>query len=174
MKPKPYSKVCLAVLLCFAITISGCNTPAWVTTAIQDLPVLVQIIGEILPLVGVSAATNSQVTSDFTLLENLYAQYKSAASTTVLGQIDTALTVAQSDINQILAAAHVSNAKTQAIIVASLGLVIGTLTAIQADLPALQGQMRTASLHPVPTAAALKASYNAIVNDAGQHELALP
>lgn len=151
MLKHPIAKGILAVTLSAALLVSACST-AWIQIALQDLPVLVQIVtsiagimsaaqgrGQVDPAVAsqIQSIAN-QVQSDLNLVKSLVDSYNAASSTTkptIRNQIDAALTAVQGNLSAMLSAAHLNNPALQATISASVGLAISTILAIQSLLP---------------------------------------
>lgn len=177
----------VAVALSAAVVVTACNT-SWISTALADLPVLVQIAENIAAIVTAAQgqAGNQQTTAEIQAvaataktgleaiqaLVNSYNSAPAAQKATILGQIDTGLTAVQANLQQILSAARLLNPQLQATITAIVTLAEGTLLAIQTLVPAAKAGPTAAQVQP-PSPAALKASYNAIVlqGDLAQYEI---
>jgi hypothetical protein len=176
-----------AIALSAAMVVTACNT-SWISTALADLPVLVQIAENIAAIVAAAqgqpgntqAATQIQAVAATakTGLETIQAlvnSYNSAPATqkaTILGQIDTGLTAVQSNLQQILSGARLLNPQLQTTITGIVTLAEGTLLAIQTLVPAAKAGPAPLQVQP-PSPAALKASYNAMVLQGGlaQYEI---
>ncbi len=167
----------VAIALSAAMVVTACNT-SWISTALADLPVLVQIAENIAAIVAAAQGQsgNTQVatqiqtvaTTPKTGLETIQALVNSynaapaAQKATILGQIDAGLTAVQGNLQQILSAARLLNPQLQATITGIVTLAEGTLLAIQTLVPATKAGPKATQAQP-PSPAALKASYNAIV-----------
>ena len=161
------------------VCLVACTTPTWVKDAEADLPEVLNILVEVLPLI--SAATGSavptQVETDIQLAESLYAAYKKNPSPSLLPGLQNAVAAAQADINQILASLHIADANTQKTIIASLGVAAAVLAAIASNIPvapttALAAKTSVVKLR-VPKPAEVRASFNAIIAAGGHPELQL-
>ena len=169
-------KTFLVIVLCLAIPLTACNTPSWVNTAVADLPIVLGIVTQILPLAGVSAATTDQVTKAVNLALSLYKQYKATPATTTLDQINAALAVSQADIQEIISALQIQDPNTRNMIVASLAIAIATVEAIASNLPApapMAGKRMARVAQPVPSPKTLRNAYEAITKAGGHPELVL-
>lgn len=177
----------VAIALSAAMVVTACNT-SWISTALADLPVLVQIAENIAAIVAAAQGQsgNTQVATQIQAvattaktgletiqaLVNSYNAAPAAQKANILGQIDTGLTAVQANLQQILSAARLLNPQLQATITGIVTLAEGTLLAIQTLVPAAKAGAKTAQVQP-PSPAALKASYNAIVlqGDLAQYEM---
>lgn len=176
-----------AIALSAAMVVTACNT-SWISTALADLPVLVQIAENIAAIVGAAQgqAGNSQTAAEIQAaaataktgllaiqaLVNSYDAAPAAQKSDILGRIDAGLTAVQSNLQQILTAARVLNPQLQATITGIVTLAQGTLLAIQTLVPSQKVGAAPLPQRP-PSPAALKASYNAIVLQGGlaQYEI---
>lgn len=146
------SRVAIVTLMSAMIVVNGCSFSSFVSTALADLPVLVQIATNILSIVSVAqgngsldAATSNQIASvasqvkaDLTLVQTLVNQYKTADSTAkpgIAGQIDAALSTIASNLNAILSAAHIANPALQSTITGAVTIALATVLAIQSLVP---------------------------------------
>jgi hypothetical protein len=122
---------------------AGCNVQQWFDIALADLPTVLTIIGQILQMVGAASPINlaelqsfgKQVTDDLNLAKTLIAQYKAAATSGLLNEIDAALNDAETNLNAILSALHVKNPTLQTAISAAIGSAIIIVLSIEALLP---------------------------------------
>jgi len=178
------SKIALVFILAVSLTTMGCST-SWINTALQDLPVLVQIATSILQIVSAAQGNgtldpatatsittiSNQVKSDLTLIQSLVTQYQASPSPTLLGQIDSALTAVQGNLNAILTAFHVSNSALQTTITTSIGLALTVVVAIQSLVPLPPSPAPAARVARVPIkpmgAAQIKSTYNGILAQHG-------
>lgn len=166
------------------IPMTGCST-SWINTALQDLPVLVQIATSILSIVSAAqgngtlpaaeaaqiTSISNQVKSDLQLVQSLVTQFQTTGSTTLLGQIDAALTSVQSNLQAILTAAHIGNVALQTTITTSISLALTVVVAIQSLVPVSPTPAPAARVARVPMkppkAADIKTDYNAILQANG-------
>jgi hypothetical protein len=187
MKTRRMGSGILAIVLSAALVGSGCNTN-WINTAINDIPVVLQIVTSILSIVAIAEGRGQtdpamiaevkniavQATNDLTTAQKLINDYKTASAAdkpNVLGKIDAALNAAQKDLQGILTAFHVKDTATQTAISAGIGLAVTTVEAIISLLPpAPSTGMPTAMTakkappHKPDKPEDLKAKYNAIVS----------
>lgn len=186
MKRKIYTPF-LAIALSVAMVVTACKT-SWISTALADLPVLVQIAENIAAIVAVAQGQsgNPQVSAQIQAvagtaktgleavqaLANSYDAAPTAQKATVLGQIDAGLTAVQANLQQILTAARILNPQLQATITGIVTLAEGTLLAIQTLVPSPKVGATPLPQRP-PSASALKASYNAIVLQGGYSQFAI-
>lgn len=186
MKRKIYTPF-LAIALSVAMIVTACNT-SWISTALADLPVLVQIAENIAAIVAAAQgqAGNTQTTAEIQAvagtaktgllaiqaLVNSYNSAPAAQRATILGQIDTGIASVGANLQQILTACRVLNPQLQATITGIVTLAQGTLLAIQTLVPSPKVGAAPLPQRP-PTPAALRASYNAIVLQGGlaQYEI---
>jgi hypothetical protein len=172
---------------------------SWISIAISDLPEVVAIVQSILAIVALGdpalavagpiiAVAAQAVEATLITLQQLVVYYKSYPSTSVIEEIDAALTAVQKNLSVILAAAHIDNPGLQAMILAGVTLAMFVVQAIQALIPSLATtvvgtQRLRSSLAPgvrraeiaagmntpvvLLTAGQLKASYNLIAVAAG-------
>jgi hypothetical protein len=177
-----------AIALSVALVVTACNT-SWISTALADLPVLVQIAENIASIVAAAqgqAGTSPQVTAQIQsiattaqtgleaiqALVNSYNSAPAANKATIAGEIDTGLSAIQANLQQILTAARVLNPQLEATITGIVTLAQGTLLAIQTLVPAAKAGPKPVQMQP-PSASALKQSYNAIVNQGGFSQFAI-
>ena len=175
---KTATKAGVSVILALALVISGCST-AWIQTAINDVPVVLQIVTSIIGIVqtangvedpsvvGAATVAAAQAKTDLQTLQTLVNDYQKAAAAdkpNLVGKIDAALAVAQQDLSSLLAAFHVKNQNLQLTIATSVGLALSTLAAIQALIPA-QAAKVSAAKPPKPEA--LKNEFNSVVSSHG-------
>lgn len=185
MKRRIYTPF-VAILLALAITVEGCST-SWIKTALADLPVLVQIAENIAAIVGVAqgqsdtqvkaqiqsvAATAKTGLEAIQALVNSYNSAPASQKATIAGEIDAGLSAVQANLQQILTACRVLNPQLQATITGIVTLAQGTVLAIQTLVPAAKAGPKAVQVRP-PSAAALKASYNAIVLQGGYSQYAI-
>ena len=169
-------RMCLAVLLIMSTMAFTCNVAQWIGRAEQDLPIVLQIITNILavaapqfsPTVQATGAASlaglqllcGNVTSSAKVCDpnSLIGQYQAAtdvsAKTSLLQKIDDALTVVQSHLQEILTAAHVANPAIQAAVTSAVTLALSTLLAIQLLIP----------VSSTPTATAVHVRGNRVSN----------
>ena len=185
MKRRIYTPF-LAIALAVSITVASCNT-SWIKTALADLPVLVQIAENIAAIVATAqgqantqadaqiqavAATAKTGLEAIQALVNSYNSATAGQKATIAGEIDAGLSAVQANLQQILTACRVLNPQLQATITGIVTLAQGTLLAIQTLVPAAKAGPKAVQVRP-PSAAALKASYNAIVLQGGYSQYSI-
>jgi len=129
---------------------SGCNASQWISTVLQDLPTILSIITTILQVIGaagvsvaanVIAAVNEYGGLAVAALKEaqvLVGQYNAAVSSDrpgLLGKIHTALTTAQTNLNNILNVFSVTDPTLQAAISAGIGSAITVILGIETLIP---------------------------------------
>ncbi len=132
-----------------AAGIEGCNASAWLQTAINDLPLILQIATSIISIVGAVGGASDpaalalaqkaadQAKTDLTLVQTLLAGYNASPSKNgVLQQIDTALLDVQTNLSGIEGALHISNPASQAAISAAISAALVIVVALQTIIPA--------------------------------------
>jgi hypothetical protein len=134
-------KIAIAILL--AGMLAAC-TPSQEQQWIQLVGVLVSAVPNILPLLTSNPQAQSaanQAASDYNLAQSLLQGYQanSATATTTLQKVSTALTEAQTNLDAILAAAHVTNSASQAKITAAVNLAISVTQELIGSMPSSTG-----------------------------------
>jgi hypothetical protein len=163
--------------------LEGCST-SWVTTALNDLPVIVNIATTIATIVADALGGNiispaiaaiiktaaTAVQTGLALAQQLINDYNAAPSASIIAKIKQTLVDVQAQLTQILQAAHIDNAALQATIAGAIGLAITVVTAIMSLLPAVTtgGAMRAprAAIQPL-TPPQIKAQFDAILTENG-------
>jgi hypothetical protein len=187
----PYVPV--AVVVPVAVSQAGCNT-AWIQTALNDLPVLIQIAIQILSIVGAAQgkgqldpalaaqiqSVGAQVQTDLQTLQNLVNSYQAADATAkpgILNQVKVLLGTVQSNLQAMLVAFHVTNQALQNTVSTVLAIAMTTVLSIQTLLPASAsprtlragagGQVKPMTAHQ------LKVAFNSVVTTNGYGQYAL-
>jgi hypothetical protein len=171
----------LALLPC--LVVQGCSAQEWITTAESDLPVILQIVTNILNIADVAAipaaqSAGAQAKTDLALAQQLVTQFKAGDSGTTISAVNSALAAVNTDIGSILSAVHITNAAKQAAITAAVGVALSTLLAIESIIPTTattnasavgisianaRADAIKAHLSKPPSASAVKAKYNSII-----------
>ena len=154
MKCNSRPKAALAVLLAISLLATGC-TAQWISVALADLPVLLQMALNIGSLVTtlqsgqqLSAAEaqaiqniSAEASKDLNLLQTLYNQYQANPTSSALQKIQIQIAVA--DITQnlpaLLQAAHISDAVLAARMASAVNLILATVTSFAALIPQVSG-----------------------------------
>jgi hypothetical protein len=152
MKCNSRPKAALVVLLAISLVATGC-TAQWISVALADLPVLVQMAlnigslvttlqsGQQLSASEAQAIQNisAEASKDLNLLQTLYNQYQANPTASALQEIQSAV----ADINQrlpaLLQAAHVGDPVLAARISAAVNLILATVTSFTALIPQASG-----------------------------------
>lgn len=172
-----------------AVGMEGCNPNAWLALALNDLPVIIQIITSILSIV--SAATGSSTAAAVALANTaagkakdaineaiaFLKQYQANKTNTLLGNVDDALTTAQSQLGAILSILGINNPVLQATLAAAIGSALTIIVAVQTLVPApvqptvrtLQAQRRVelSKVTATDQSIAIKVGFNEAVTAAG-------
>lgn len=191
MKTQKLGKGLVAITLAASLALTGCPPKDWLTTAIGDLPVVIQIVTSIMgivatiqgtdpatdPMIKEVTAIGTQAQKDLATVQSLVNDYKAAKTPDTLAKIDAALSAVQKDLQGILTAFHVKNTATQTAVAVGIGLALTTVQAIYSLLPLTTPTPSTAmptaaEAKPVPRTAPhsppkpedLKATYNALVS----------
>jgi hypothetical protein len=133
------------------VGLEGCNANQWITTALADLPTILQIITSIIGIVAAAGAVPANLIAKVnqwgndakTALEtaqNVITSYQTAQSTAkpgMLAEIDSALSAALANLTSILNVFQVGGDLTlESVIAAALGSAITAVLAIEALVPA--------------------------------------
>jgi hypothetical protein len=139
-----------AIVLCITLVLAGCTT-AWITEVENIITAVIPAVVNIITLVGeldgsgVSATdlnlvrnVGTQATGDLQLLQSLIAQYQKADATAqpgLLREISILAVTIQTNLTALLPALHISDAATEAKVVAVVGLVVSEIDSLVAVLP---------------------------------------
>lgn len=170
-----------AVVVVGGVSLEGCNASAWLQTAINDLPLILQIATSIISIVGAvgGAADPSAVAlaqkaadeakADLTLVQTLLASYNAAPNkNTVLQQVDAALLTVQTSLSSIEGALHVSNPAVQATISAAISAALVIVVALQTIIPApTPAPASRKALNATNTGNSIRVGYNVALAAAG-------
>jgi hypothetical protein len=172
--------------------LEGCNVD-WITTAINDLPTVVDIAttvativaaalgaGAIAPAVAAVIKTASEAAKvALAVVQQAVKDYQANPSASLLAKIKTTLLDIQGSLGQILDAAHIDNVALRMTITALMGLAITVLTQIMSLLPvttvtaALKSTaQKTMAIKPTP-AAEVRKQANGFLNAYGYSQYAL-
>jgi len=138
---KPGTTLCALILASTMLLTSCWFNPAWLSTALADLPVLVEMAQAIAQIVAVTSTTNpatpqevaainqigSVATQGLTAIDNLYLSYSKADPTTTITQIQTAGEALIVNLQQLLAAAQIKDPALLGRVTAAVQLIIGSL-----------------------------------------------
>lgn len=148
MKFNSRPKTTLVILLSISLLATGC-TAQWISVALADLPVLIQMAlnigtlvttlqsGQQLSSADATAIQNiaAEASKDLNLLRTLYDAYQSSPGADTLQKIQSAI----SDINQnlpaLLQAAHVSDPVLATRVTAAVNLILSTVNSFAELIP---------------------------------------
>jgi hypothetical protein len=148
MKSNSRSKTALAALLAMSLLTTGCSAQ-WISVALADLPVLVQMSlnigtvvttlqsGQQLSPAETAAIQNisNQASKDLNLLQALYNDYKTAPNAATIQKIQGVIQDINTNLPALLQAAHVSDAALSARISAAVNLIIATVNSFASLIP---------------------------------------
>lgn len=169
MKNFNFKKFLVAALIAAVVAVpalftTGCST-SWITEAeaivTEAVPIATSII-QLVAILGNSTISQSdvnlitqysgQVNADFNLVGTLLTGYNSANALTTEQKINAALADAQTNLNQILTATHITDPATVAKINAAVGIIQAEIQAAENLVPhnqtatLLQGTSRASRL----------------------------
>jgi len=170
------SKTVLALLLAISLMATGC-TAQWISVALADLPVLVQMslnIGTMVttlqsgqPLSPADAAAiqniSADATKDLNLLQALYNDYKANPNASTIQKIQATIADINLNLPALLRAAHVADATLSARITAGVNLILTTVNSFATLMPQAPGPAHaqvTQQKIAVPHADDLKKQWN--------------
>jgi hypothetical protein len=142
------SKTVLAIVLSISLITTGCSAQ-WLSIALADLPVLIQMalnIGTIVTTLEsgkqISAADaaaiqniSAQASKDLNLLATLYNQYKADPSATTLEKIQSVIADINQNLPALLQAAHIGAPVLSARIAAGVNLILTTVASFASLIP---------------------------------------
>ena len=177
MKSNSRSKVTIVALLSLSLLAAGCSAQ-WISVALADLPVLVQMAlnigttvttlqsGQQLSAADAAAIQNisNQASKDLNLLQALYNDYQANANTATIQKIQNVIADINTNLPALLQAAHISDAALSVRITAAVNLILATVNSFASLIPAssttaVRAQM-THQKVAVPHAADLKKQWN--------------
>ena len=170
------SKAVLVVLLSLSLLATGCSAK-WISVALADLPVLVQMalnIGTVVTtlesgkqLTSAEAATiqniSSQASKDLNLLQVLYNQYKAAPNASTLQEIQSAIADMNQNLPALLQASHVADPVLAARITAGVNLILSTVNSFATLMPQVAAPLQaqaTSARASIPHTEDLKKQWN--------------
>ncbi|MGH9497825.1 MAG: hypothetical protein ACRD3L_01660 [Terriglobales bacterium] len=152
MKGNSRPKVVLSVLLAISLLTTGC-TAQWISVALADLPVLVQMALNIGSLVTtlqsgqqLSASEaqaiqhiSAEAGKDLNLLQTLYQQYQASPTAGGLQKIQSTVADISQNLPTLLQAAHIGDPLLSARLGAAVNLILATVTSFAALIPQVSG-----------------------------------
>jgi len=177
MKSNSRSKVTIVALLSLSLLATGCSAQ-WISVALADLPVLVQMAlnigttvttlqsGQQLSAADAAAIQNisNQASKDLNLLQALYNDYQANANTATIQKIQNVIADINTNLPALLQAAHISDAALSVRITAAVNLILATVNSFASLIPASSATAVRAQMShqkvAVPHAADLKKQWN--------------
>ena len=169
------------------IGIAGCST-SWITTVMNDMPIIINIINSILSVITVATGNGTLATAagaivtqaatalsaSLAALQDAVNAYHATPGASTTANLIAALKVAQADVQKVVQSlpAGTVNATVETVLVAGIGTVITILSAIQSLIPgaapvAVQASMASSvsKAGPVvlPNGAALSSGFNSVL-----------
>ena len=152
MKCNSRPKAALAVLLAISLLATGC-TAQWISIALADLPVLLQMALNIGSLVTtlqsgqqMSASEaqaiqniSAEASKDLNLLLTLYNQYQANPTASALQKIQSTVADINQNLPALLQAAHIADPVLSARMVSAVNLILATVTSFAALIPQPSG-----------------------------------
>lgn len=182
----------LALLGSPMIGLSGCST-SWMTTAENDLPIVVNIATTIVSIVatltGNGGLTPAAVviiqeaanvfSAGMSALQDAINAYKSSPTASLLAKVIAAIDAVEADAPKVIATISQVPANVVSIITAGIGTAISLLSAIESLIPksAVVGTVLATRAQAVkvsmPNAAQVKSNWNAVLvrYGYGQHQM---
>ncbi|MFZ0804235.1 MAG: hypothetical protein WBQ09_07530 [Terriglobales bacterium] len=152
MKCNSRPKAALAVLLAISLLATGC-TAQWISVALADLPVLLQMAlnigslvttlqsGQQLSASEAQAIQNisAESSKDLNLLQTLYNQYQANPTASALQKIQSTVADINQNLPALLQAAHIADPVLSARVGAAVNLILATVTSFAALIPQASG-----------------------------------
>ncbi|HXZ40057.1 MAG TPA: hypothetical protein VEG68_04905 [Terriglobales bacterium] len=165
MKSNSRSKTLLVMLLSLSLLATGCSAQ-WISVALADLPVLVQMALNIGTLVTTLQSGNqlssseateiqniaNEASRDLNLLQVLYNEYKANPSPTTIQKIQSAIVDINQNLPALLQAAHVSDPVLSARITAAVNLILTTVNSFATLIPQSAGSITAPTVAKTPVA----------------------
>lgn len=143
------SKITLLALLTLSLLTTGCS-PQWISIALADLPVLVQMAlnigttvttlesGQQLSATDAAAIQNisNEASKDLNLLQSLYNDYKTTANAATLRKIQSVIADINTNLPALLQSVHIRDAALSARITAAVNLIVTTVNSFASLIPA--------------------------------------
>jgi hypothetical protein len=152
MKCNSRPKAAIAALLAISMLATGC-TAQWISVALADLPVLLQMALNIGSLVAtlqsgqqLSASEaqaiqsiSAEASKDLNLLQTLYNQYQANPTASALQKIQSTVADINQNLPALLTAAHIGDPVLSARVGAAINLILATVTSFAALIPPASG-----------------------------------
>jgi hypothetical protein len=177
LSPISKSRTILAIALSISLIATGCSAQ-WISVALADLPVLIQMalnIGTIVttlqsgqqisaPEAAAIQNISAQASKDLNLLATLYNEYKANPSAGALQKIQGVIADIDQNLPALLQAANINNPVLSARLTAGVNLILTTVASFAALMPqtaALSAAQKVAHSAPaIPKASDLKKQWN--------------
>jgi hypothetical protein len=152
MKCNSRPKVVLAVLLAISLLATGC-TAQWISVALADLPVLLQMalnIGSLVTTLQTGQqlspseaqaiqSISAEASKDLNLLQTLYNQYQANPTASALRKIQSTVADISQNLPALLQAAHIGDPVLAARMASAVNLILATVTSFAALIPQASG-----------------------------------
>jgi hypothetical protein len=185
MKCNSRPKTLLVALLAISLLATGC-TAQWISVALADLPVLLQMAlnigslvttlqsGQQLSASEAQAIQNisAEASKDLNVLQTLYNQYQANPTASALQKIHSTVADISQNLPALLQAAHIGDPVLAARMSSAVNLILATVTSFAALIPQASGMPtgRKAAAAPIgkkkttiPQAQDLKKQWNQTV-----------
>jgi hypothetical protein len=177
LRPISKSRTILAIALSISLIATGCSAQ-WISIALADLPVLIQMAlnigtivttlqsGQQISVAEAAAIQNisAQASKDLNLLATLYNEYKANPSASALQKIQGVIGDIDQNLPALLQAANIGNPVLSARVTAGVNLILTTVASFAALMPqtsALSASQKVAHSAPtIPKASDLKKQWN--------------
>ena len=170
------SKITLVALLTISLLATGCS-PQWISLALADLPVLLQMAlnigttvttlesGQQLSAADAAAIQNisHEASKDLNLLQSLYNDYKTTANAATVQKIQSVIADINTNLPVLLQSAHIRDAALSARITAAVNLIVTTVNSFASLIPASGSapvQVQSRRTGALPHAKELKKQWN--------------
>jgi hypothetical protein len=164
MKCNSRPKAALAVLLAISLLATGCSAQ-WISVALADLPVLLQMAlnigslvttlqsGQQLSASEAQAVQNisAEASKDLNLLQTLYNQYQANPTASALQKIQSTVADINQNLPALLQAAHIADPVLSARVGAAVNLILATVTSFAALIPQASGMPTGRSIATSPS-----------------------
>jgi hypothetical protein len=152
MKCNSRPKAALAVLLAISLLATAC-TAQWISVALADLPVLLQMALNIGSLVTTLRSgqqltpseaqaiqnISAEASKDLNLLQTLYNQYQANPTASALQKIQSTVADISQNLPALLQAAHIGDPVLAARMASAVNLILATVTSFAALIPQASG-----------------------------------
>jgi hypothetical protein len=141
-------KIGLVIVLSLSLLATGCSAQ-WMSVALADLPVLIQMALNIAAMVTTlqsgkqlnpaeSAAVqniSAQASKDLTLLQTFYNEYKASPNADTMQRIENVIADINQNLPALLQAAHISDPTVAARVPAGVNLILTSVSSFASLIP---------------------------------------